>query len=443
MLRAAAVLLALAANAEAYRSDPVPAGAVRRAFDERNAGSLRLDGAGDDVEAFYPDAPAPKGGYPMLMALHGLCMNAPWLVGPLGFDLVRFVDALGFVLVAPSAPVRNTGAACLSCGAPFFGGSGCLAYAASPSCCAKHTPVGNFSQPNHVPRSLDHDVEYLMAARRVMVDRRGRGGLIDRSRVYLFGFSNGGFMAYRLLCTHPGAFRGAVTVAAAANTMPADAEGEARICPASARRRVGSNSTAPSVRILHVHGSVDDVIKYGGGPFDGHPYVPSAEETARLWAAFNWGSSQFDGTTSAGGSLDLLRAYAALAGPVTVPFPLTNEWIGASGAYAAAQAERAAAILSNGVPDLSAPPTGAYRAQRWIRRVLGAPNETTVESFEMPDDGRAGEVASEASGFGDTRPRVPMVELWTLRGQGHNLFQTIAPDKLVPLIWQRLAIDDE
>ncbi|MBI5533342.1 MAG: dienelactone hydrolase family protein [Deltaproteobacteria bacterium] len=92
---------------------------------------------------------------------------------------------------------------------------------------------------------------------------------IDSKRIYVVGWSNGGFMAHRLACEVAG-IAGIVSIAGAG-----PAEGEACTPPGP-------------VAVLQIHGDADDTIKYAGGNALGRttlPRHPSALETVEGWAA--------------------------------------------------------------------------------------------------------------------------------------------------------------
>jgi polyhydroxybutyrate depolymerase len=105
------------------------------------------------------------------------------------------------------------------------------------------------------------DVGYV----RDLIDEAVATRPIDPARIYLFGHSNGGFMAYRLACDLAG------QVTAVAVLAGADA-------PAS-------DDCLPSqpVSVLHLHGSADELVKYEGGRFA--DVYPGAVESVTRWAA--------------------------------------------------------------------------------------------------------------------------------------------------------------
>src|SRR5205814_4362028 len=86
------------------------------------------------------------------------------------------------------------------------------------------------------------DVAYLDA---VIADMRARYR-VDDARIFLLGYSNGGFMAHRLLCDRASTFAAAASVAGSAWKDPA------RCRPA-----------APA-SLLEVHGDADEMVLYQG-----------------------------------------------------------------------------------------------------------------------------------------------------------------------------------
>ena len=107
----------------------------------------------------------------------------------------------------------------------------------------------------------------------------------DLHRVYVFGYGNGGFMAYRLACDH------ATDVAAVADFGGATWADSSK-CPARA-----------PVAALEIHGTNDATFAYDGGTNLGAAY-PSALGTIDEWAALQHCP---DGGGAAGAGLDLLN----------------------------------------------------------------------------------------------------------------------------------------
>ena len=70
--------------------------------------------------------------------------------------------------------------------------------------------------------------------------------LKDFGPVYVFGYSNGGFMAYHLACKGLPGLRAIASIAGTSYYEDSNCEG------------------APPVSVLHIHGSADEVILYSG-----------------------------------------------------------------------------------------------------------------------------------------------------------------------------------
>ncbi len=96
---------------------------------------------------------------------------------------------------------------------------------------------------------------------------------LDRTRVFVVGFSNGGFMAQRLACAARDVFAAFATVAAAGYA------GLPEVC----------GPPAP-VSVLMVHGTDDQVVPFGGLRADTERgsvmVLASVEQTVSYWAAF-------------------------------------------------------------------------------------------------------------------------------------------------------------
>lgn len=87
---------------------------------------------------------------------------------------------------------------------------------------------------------------------------------VDRGRIYLIGHSNGGAMAYRLSCHHPGVFAAVASLAGIGQYEVADC------------------NRSSSIGSLHIHGTADDVVLYNGGLRNGRPYVGARSMIQRM-----------------------------------------------------------------------------------------------------------------------------------------------------------------
>lgn len=97
-----------------------------------------------------------------------------------------------------------------------------------------------------------------------VIDAVTRAYAVDDRRVYVIGFSNGGYMAHRMACEHSTRIAAIVSLAGAATNDPA------RCAPRRA------------VSVLQIHGTADRIVRYDGGRNTTGAY-PSAADTVGLW----------------------------------------------------------------------------------------------------------------------------------------------------------------
>ncbi|HWA73223.1 MAG TPA: alpha/beta fold hydrolase [Polyangiaceae bacterium] len=169
-----------------------------------------------------------------VLVLHGLGGSGAELAEALG--LAQFAGAKQFMFAAPDGTLDT---------------SGRRFWNANQVCC-------NFSG-----EKLD-DVARLMA----LVDHAVSLGA-DSKRVFVVGYSNGGFMAHRLACEHAKRVRAIVSLAA---TGPGPSE-----------------PCAPSqaVSVLEIHGDHDSIVPFEGGHLFGRdefPIAPSVRSGFATWA---------------------------------------------------------------------------------------------------------------------------------------------------------------
>ena len=170
-----------------------------------------------------------EGPLPLVLSLHGYGSDArghDWY-----FRLGERVAQYGFALITPEGTVDADGNR-------FWN--------ATDACCNFHG-------------SDVDDVAYLQS----LVDEARQS--IDISRIFAVGYSNGGFMAYRLACD---GFPGLTAIASLAGSSWGD---EAR-CDA-----------APLVSVLQIHGDSDDSILYEG-TLEYDSGYPGATEVLARWS---------------------------------------------------------------------------------------------------------------------------------------------------------------
>ena len=122
---------------------------------------------------------------------------------------------------------------------------------ASTACC-------NFDN-----NSVD-DVAYI----KKIIDQISSKASVDSKRIYIFGHSNGHFMSYRFACEYPNTV---AAIAGLAGAMDIDTD--------SCKAKV-------PVNVLHIHGTSDETINYGGGSIFQRPFTGAVESVNR-WAQIN------------------------------------------------------------------------------------------------------------------------------------------------------------
>lgn len=174
---------------------------------------------------------------PLLVMLHGYSVTAYLEELFLGFT--GTTAANGFIYATPEGTLDTKGN-------PFWN--------ATEACC------------NFFGSTVD-DSAYLSA----LIEEIATKYAVDRKRVYLFGHSNGGFMAYRMACEHADQIAAVASLAGAMWLDPS-------VC----------KPTSP-VAVLQSHGTEDPEILFGGAPdgTGGAGGYPSANVTATDWVTLN------------------------------------------------------------------------------------------------------------------------------------------------------------
>ncbi|HEY0466477.1 MAG TPA: PHB depolymerase family esterase [Polyangiaceae bacterium] len=197
---------------------------------------------GDPAQAFEPPAHLRLPGnlqagerVPLLMVLHGFGVSSDLLIAKAGLNAIA--DQKKFAYLAPEGS-RD------SLGRPFWN--------AGKSCC-----------------DLDHRAIDDVKRLRELLDANLGNASIDPQRVFVIGYSNGGFMAQRLACDMGGRIAGVVSVAGAAP---------------SAGVPCTQNS---ALAVLEIHGDADPIVHYTGGTVFDRTDVEahgSALDTVKFWA---------------------------------------------------------------------------------------------------------------------------------------------------------------
>jgi polyhydroxybutyrate depolymerase len=118
--------------------------------------------------------------------------------------------------------------------------------------------------------NLDGKVVDDLGRLETLIDRWRQLPEIDPARIYVVGFSNGGFMAHRLACWMDDRLAAIVSVGGAG------------------RAREEACAAVSSIAVVEVHGDADPVVRYQGGRVFGNRALdphPSAPQTIADWAS--------------------------------------------------------------------------------------------------------------------------------------------------------------
>jgi polyhydroxybutyrate depolymerase len=197
---------------------------------------LKIDGRMRTYLVHSPLNRLSSGRLPVVLAFHGGGSNAEAMMQFSGLN--EKADQAGFLAVYPNGTGRYKGRYTWNAG----------------NCCA-------YAQWNRVD-----DVSFVKA----MLEELDRSYLIDRSRVYATGMSNGGMMAYRLASEMAGSI--------------------AAIAPVAGAMATEECSPSEPVSVIHFHGREDKFAPFDGGrgersllPIDHY----SVEHSIEAWLEAN------------------------------------------------------------------------------------------------------------------------------------------------------------
>jgi len=205
------------------------------------------------VQLFVPSAADAGTPLPLVILLHGYSGNGPGVENAMKF--LPVAEARGFFYCYPNGTLDASG---------YRGWSSDPA----PDDCLH-------------PGSRVDDIAFLRSLINEIVRTQGA----DPQQVYLIGHSNGGDMAYRMAHDESALIAGIASLAGPDRAM--------------------DNSPSQPVGILHIHGTADTVILYGGGATIGEcpAAYPGATAIIEAWANYNGANGV---QTEAQPSMDLL-----------------------------------------------------------------------------------------------------------------------------------------
>jgi len=196
-------------------------------FNKTEIGSFEFEGRNRNYKVFLPENYSKTANAPLMIYLHAYDWNTN--IGMEYTQMNMVADTSGFILVCPSAINSrwNSGIA---------------------------------DNPNWPAPEVD-DVGFINA----LIDTLSVNFSIDPERIYACGFSNGGFMSYKLACqlSH--------RIAAIASVGGIISAGTVEQC--------NSQHTMP---VLQIHGTLDNIV-----PIDGTNGWNSVEETMSFWSELN------------------------------------------------------------------------------------------------------------------------------------------------------------
>ncbi len=193
---------------------PIPAGTHKQSAQQRVFGFRR---------SYYVHVPAGRFGIaalPVVVALHGAFGTARNFERESGLSLLA--DREGFVVIYPQG----------------FGLGNLFRHWNSGHCCGKARQM-----------HLD-DVGFVLST----VEDVARRIPVDRARIYIAGFSNGGMLAYRIAAEHPEVVTAVAVVSGTIGGAPSAGEPEWSVV-----------RPMRPVSVLAVHGRSDTSVPYEGG----------------------------------------------------------------------------------------------------------------------------------------------------------------------------------
>ena len=206
---------------------------------------IRAGGFRRSYRVHVPKGYSPETALPLVVVIHGAFSTAKEIEKETGFSVLA--DQEGFVVLYPNG----------------MGIFGFLQHWNAGHCCGK-AAADNIDDVGFVSATIE-DVCSLVN--------------VDRSRIYMVGFSNGGMLTYRFGAEHPEMVAAIAPLAASIGGKPS---------PESTAWRIPSPKLPLPVIIFH--GMADDNVPYRGGSVKGKPKARqyfSVAESLGFWVKHN------------------------------------------------------------------------------------------------------------------------------------------------------------
>jgi len=238
-----------------------------------------------DVTVRVPSGTPPNEGWPAVLMLPGFGETAEGFEAQ--FGLTDAIDAYGFVQIEPVGRLDGGGyhywmawgSCCGGCHSKtddeendwyyyYYGENG-----GTNTLWDGRTHDEGWAVMEERCEGGDMDEDYARALVAAVQDKLP----IDEDRLAVLGQSNGAYMAYRLACDAADLFSMVVASAGSPPTLS----------------NTSSFSCEPSrpMRVLHIHGTIDDNEEYLGGGYVGGPYGPSgyvgAYGSVQAWIGYD------------------------------------------------------------------------------------------------------------------------------------------------------------
>ena len=249
----------------------------------KNSVDIEINGFRRTYLGHVPPGYSPETPLPLVVVIHGAFDTAEGIERVSGFS--RLADREGFIVLYPNG----------------MGILGLLQHWNAGHCCGK-------AADDHVD-----DVGFVAATIEDVCARLS----VDRDRVYMVGFSNGGMLAYRFAAERGDLLAAVAPMAASIAGRPSADRPEWRI-PEPVR----------PVSVIPMHGLLDDDVTYEGG-ISRHrggtrTYWP-VEESVGFWVTRNGCKSPPATRTLYEGRI-VLKSWTDCANNTEVAFYLITEW---------------------------------------------------------------------------------------------------------------------